>query len=267
MAKLVPRFDKSGATSLVSDREWIPLRFSDSIESRVLTRDGTPVAVFDSFSVSGNQNICTLSHSKASFSSGTSTGNTGAATFKFPVFKSNGQALQLDEPFTINFYLKAISSTASATNNDTIIAMGVFDGDLNLQGGRLASGLNYNNNTGPRAFSAGNGVSITAQQTNGIAGMHGVYFTYRCENFTTDRNIRETCVIGLDSDNDYTNLKRWEADSAFLNSKATGQAYVGLWVGRSAGNVNNPAITFEAYYSLMEPSTYEGVVTGLPGVE
>ena len=39
MAKLVPRFDKSGATSLVSDREWIPLRFSDSIESRVLTRD------------------------------------------------------------------------------------------------------------------------------------------------------------------------------------------------------------------------------------
>ena len=267
MAKLVPRFDKSGATSLVSNREWIPLRFSDCAEARVLNRDGTPVAVFDSFSSSGNQNICTLSQNKASLSSGTSTGNTGAATFKFPVYKSNGQALQLDEPYSINFYLKIISATASATNNDAIVAVGIFDGDTTLQGGRLASGLHYNNATGPRVFSAGNGVSITGQQTNGISGLEGVYFTYECESFASSRNIISSCGIGLDSNSDYLNIKRWETDNAFLNSKAIGQAYIGVWVGRSASNPNNPAITFEAYYSLMEPMTYEGSITGLPGVE
>ncbi len=267
MAKLVPRFDKSGATSLVSNREWIPLRFSDCTEARVVNRDGTPLPVFDSFSVSGNQNVCTLNVNKASLSSGTGTANTGAATFKFPVFKSNGEALQLDEPFAINFYIKTVSTTASSTTNDTLIAVGLFDGDLTLQGGRIATGLHYNNNTGPRLFSAGNGLSITAQQTNGLANLEQASFTYRCESFSSTRNVIESCGIALTSTGDYQTYKRWEVDNAFLNSKVMGQAYVGLWVGRSAANANNPVITFEAYYSLVEPPTYEGVITGIPTVE
>ncbi len=270
MGRLISKFDKSGASSFVPETEWIPMRLSDAASSRVVTRIGSPVDVFDSYSTAGNVNIATLSQNVSNLTSGTGTGQTSAAVFSFPIYKSDGQPLYFSETWGITFYLNIVSATVSATDNDMFVALGLFDGDTDLQGSRLVTGLHFNNATGPRVFSAGPGLAITSQQTSGKANLNDGSLYVR---FNTTPEMNQKAIItgyglGITSAGAFEIHKHWTSTSSFQTStpRESGQVYAVINIGRSAANANNPEIQFEAFYCMSDPTSYEGRITSTPSL-
>lgn len=270
MSRIVEKFDPSGIPALVSYAEWIPLRFTDAATSRIVTRDASPDDVFTSFSTNRNKNTFTLSQDDSKLTSGTGAAATNCAVFSYPVVNSLNERIKLSDFWGVKFFIKVHSATASGVANDLFIAVGIFNGDLDLQGGRIASGLHYNNNTGPRVFSAGKGLSITAQQTSGRADLQTcrLFIDFHTMPTGSSRVLQRGTATAYADNGDYAVGKTWNSTSGYDNTtpRSTEDAFICLCVGRSSANANNPECEFEAYYQVREPPIYNGVLSSNPGV-
>jgi hypothetical protein len=270
VSRIVEKFDPSGIPALVPYAEWIPLRFTDAETSRIVTRDASPDDVFTSFSTNRNQNTFTLSQDDSKLTSGTGVAATNCAVFSYPVVNSLNERIKLSDFWGVKFFIKVHSATASGVANDLFLAVGIFNGDLDLQGGRIASGLHYNNNTGPRIFSAGKGLSVSAQQTSGRADLQTcrLFVDFHTMPIGSNKVVQRGTATAYEDNGDYAVGKTWNVVSAYDTSadRSNENAYIKLCVGRSSANANNPTCTFEVYYQVREPPIYNGVLSNAPGV-
>jgi hypothetical protein len=257
---------KNNIAEFIPGPAWTPAILSAAPISRVSNRSDNDTIV-TAISNSGNVNTITLADVSSNISSGTTTNNNNCAFFALPLKDSDGGDLLLSSHFTLNIFLK-ITATPGVEDNDCFILGGLCDGNTDLDTGRIAGGLVWDNATGPKPTGMSFGGGITKGAAN-AASQHAqtivstnmpsiVYVT--CANLTNSISaageVIQTRLV--------TGQHAFEGSASPPSSRRTDPAYLGIFVGRTATGAGSKEFSFEMYYSIVPSALFIGSKTTNP---
>ena len=227
---------------------WTALKLTDATASRIVNRTAGDTIVSAS-SVSGIINSVTLEDVVSKLGAGINANSTDCAVYAFPLYDSGGP-LGLDYCFDLKVFIKP-TSTPGVEDNECFIGVILFDGDTDLQLGRVGAGLSWDNATGPKpcTWSFGGGQSV------GNANADTVFAAaYVSSNLPSVRYVTNSITCrGIDSSGNITVDKNNNGEAQFQGSasppteRITNPAYVGIILGRNSTGSGQKSFSFESF--------------------
>ena len=246
---------------LTGGNEWTRLLLTEASSNRVTDQAGTPNTVVSSFSDDGKTNTATIEDVVANLATGgtTSVANRAATCFVWPIFKPDGEPLNVgNDQFTIDFVLEIVQDGGNDQNR-CFVGLGINGGDIDYSGGRAAALIVYNSNNtaiNPRIASIGGGSGATISNAGGLK-----YIKY---NFTSSPTgefnpFQHVSITAYDDSNERINTRQLATQQFYLNSpsltsRPTDQAHAFITLGKqntgAAGAGGAKTFKFKAFYKV-----------------
>ena len=255
---------------LTSGDEWTKLLLSEATVVRT-TRRTDGAAVLSSYSDDGFINTVQIKDVQATLGSATSTTNTSACYFGFPILQPDGSPLDLgSDQFTMDMFLEIETNPGEKDNNKAFIGIGVNDGTSSYENGRCGGHINYNNSNGPKigTFGWSGRTEVNGYLTSPSRFSKFIRITTTTSAIGEDSPLQFVVTTGYSGSNERINSRQDNSDTVFssgLNRPSGSNAYAFIMVGKlTTAGTGDKTFTFKAYYKV-DMQTFNGAASNRPG--